>query len=302
MNATLRKSAISVIVAGLLINIGFIFFGYDHYIYFLESCFSPDGHISCPYCAVLKVTGCLCLLLFVAIVVFNQTFLKRIGRVQVSNIRRSSIFFMLVALCLGLCWYFLRDFSFLYTEDGIFESLTVLCLLSASLIWIKCIRSAKYSNIQICFCFLFVLSLVFAMEEISWGQRIFGWKTPKVWAAINYQNETNIHNLLNPLLYYIYPVSCFLLGWLLISGRSWVIRFNKHGINGRLRHLFPRVEGVYWGICFILMSLALIIIYTTSELVEELFAVFLLSYSLELSNSASLMKRPFSSGRFADGG
>ena len=37
-------------------------------------------------------------------------------------------------------------------------------------------------------------SLYVAGEEISWGQWIFHWQTPEEWAAINGQNETNLHN------------------------------------------------------------------------------------------------------------
>jgi len=33
------------------------------------------------------------------------------------------------------------------------------------------------------------------MEEISWGQRIFGWSTPEAFAELNWQHETSIHNL-----------------------------------------------------------------------------------------------------------
>lgn len=32
-------------------------------------------------------------------------------------------------------------------------------------------------------------------EEISWGQRIFGWNTPESWAEISAQKETTFHNL-----------------------------------------------------------------------------------------------------------
>ncbi len=32
-------------------------------------------------------------------------------------------------------------------------------------------------------------------EEISWGQRIFGWGTPEPLCETNWQGETNIHNL-----------------------------------------------------------------------------------------------------------
>jgi hypothetical protein len=34
-----------------------------------------------------------------------------------------------------------------------------------------------------------------AGEEISWGQRIFGWSTPETLGAINAQNETTLHNI-----------------------------------------------------------------------------------------------------------
>jgi hypothetical protein len=38
-------------------------------------------------------------------------------------------------------------------------------------------------------------ALVLAGEEISWGQRVFGWATPSTLAADNRQHETNLHNL-----------------------------------------------------------------------------------------------------------
>jgi hypothetical protein len=37
--------------------------------------------------------------------------------------------------------------------------------------------------------------IYFAGEEISWGQHLFGWQTPETIAALNDQNETNIHNI-----------------------------------------------------------------------------------------------------------
>nr|NIS24911.1 hypothetical protein [candidate division KSB1 bacterium] len=32
-------------------------------------------------------------------------------------------------------------------------------------------------------------------EEVSWGQRVFGWSTPDVMKVVNKQEETNIHNI-----------------------------------------------------------------------------------------------------------
>ena len=37
-------------------------------------------------------------------------------------------------------------------------------------------------------------SFYVAGEELSWGQWIFHWRTPEEWAAINDQDETNLHN------------------------------------------------------------------------------------------------------------
>ena len=36
-----------------------------------------------------------------------------------------------------------------------------------------------------------------AMEELNWGQTLLAFDTPSSWAAINYQQETSLHNLLD---------------------------------------------------------------------------------------------------------
>lgn len=40
-----------------------------------------------------------------------------------------------------------------------------------------------------------LLMFVFAGEELSWGQRLFGFATPEVVGRSNIQNEFNLHNL-----------------------------------------------------------------------------------------------------------
>ncbi|MGH6866078.1 MAG: hypothetical protein ACREDO_07920 [Methyloceanibacter sp.] len=49
--------------------------------------------------------------------------------------------------------------------------------------------------------FTFTLTLLVALaclyiagEEMSWGQHFFQWNTPEYWAAVNRQQETNLHN------------------------------------------------------------------------------------------------------------
>jgi hypothetical protein len=43
---------------------------------------------------------------------------------------------------------------------------------------------------------LFSIGLLFvAMEEVAWGQWLFGFETPEFWESINRQKETTLHNL-----------------------------------------------------------------------------------------------------------
>ena len=76
-------------------------------------------------------------------------------------------------------------------EDSFFEWLTFLCLFGAAILYYLSFR--KYKNF-----FLLLLALVLffgAGEEISWGQRIFGFSTPESIKQINTQGEFTIHNL-----------------------------------------------------------------------------------------------------------
>ena len=41
-----------------------------------------------------------------------------------------------------------------------------------------------------------IILLIFSMEEISWGQMIFNWKSPRLMNTINIQSETNLHNIM----------------------------------------------------------------------------------------------------------
>ena len=52
-------------------------------------------------------------------------------------------------------------------------------------------------------------ALLLALEEISWGQRLFGWNTPQWLASLNGAGETNLHNL--PVLSWLITASAFVL-------------------------------------------------------------------------------------------
>ena len=55
------------------------------------------------------------------------------------------------------------------------------------------------------------MAMVFAAgEEISWGQRIFGFATPDWLMRLNDQEEFNVHNIVNGLfdIIYLFGVGC----------------------------------------------------------------------------------------------
>jgi hypothetical protein len=88
-------------------------------------------------------------------------------------------------------------------EDGLFESLTAIFFLLASIFFFILFWKSRSGNNLRFFTtkrniFYLLLFLVFFLgfgEEISWGQRIFNLKTPEIIKGINMQGEINIHNL-----------------------------------------------------------------------------------------------------------
>lgn len=76
-------------------------------------------------------------------------------------------------------------------EDGFFEWMTALFFLLSSITFFIVFWRTK--NI-----FLLGLAFIFFMgagEEISWGQRVFGFSTPESINKVNVQHEFNLHNL-----------------------------------------------------------------------------------------------------------
>ncbi len=91
----------------------------------------------------------------------------------------------------------------LFKKEGLFENLTfVLYLLSAVACAIAALRTYQSPAIdhhRLVALFYLACALTFflvAGEEVSWGQRVFGIKTPEALVILNYQHETNVHNLL----------------------------------------------------------------------------------------------------------
>ncbi len=93
-------------------------------------------------------------------------------------------------------------YNFLSKEDhlieylsSIFLAITGLFFLKASIYSKKIVsgKSKKWNTIL--FVFLAVVFLIAAGEEISWGQRLFNFRTPEYLGRLNEQNEFNFHNV-----------------------------------------------------------------------------------------------------------
>ena len=80
-------------------------------------------------------------------------------------------------------------------EGGIVEWSTFLLLLISAYILFSCAKNARQVRLRIIYYALSGFSFVIGMEEMSWGQMIFNWKTPSQLALINDQGETNLHNI-----------------------------------------------------------------------------------------------------------
>ncbi len=76
-------------------------------------------------------------------------------------------------------------------EDGLVESSEALLYFLSAIFFIVVKRSWKNPWRLL----LGLLCIVIAGEEVSWGQRFFGFSTPEALGAINLQNEFNLHNI-----------------------------------------------------------------------------------------------------------
>jgi hypothetical protein len=89
----------------------------------------------------------------------------------------------------------------LFQKEGPFELLTAGLFLVGA-VW--CAVAAKHSRmcapvfswaVRALYAALAAMLFLVGMEELNWGQTLLGFETPKTWAAINYQQQTSLHNL-----------------------------------------------------------------------------------------------------------
>lgn len=141
--------------------------------------------------------------------------------------------FSFAHIFIGIVFSFLNpDIYYSYTEeDGYIEYFTAFILLATSLL---CFYKASFIGGKIPMMFFYVVAAIFFLgfgEEISWGQRIFGFETPDDLVKINAQKEFNLHNIhlaginLNKVIFGKVLYTCvfiYFLGFpILYRNRQW---------------------------------------------------------------------------------
>jgi hypothetical protein len=139
-------------------------------------------------------------------------------------------------------------FSRLAREDGVFENLSALFLLISAFLMLLTAWRLKGASWTGRHRALLAVGLagaffVIGMEEISWGQRIFGFETPTEYLE-NAQHEANIHNIATEafeILYYM-GATVFLVIMPFIQERT------------RLADLFPTARMFVPGLTVLFLS------------------------------------------------
>ncbi len=177
---------------------------------------------------------------------------------QISATEKIILLFAAAIVSTGAVLYFsnISAFHWFVMEDGIVEWLTVAGLITTAIV---CFHRLVFFFRRKTTLFLFVtlglgLAMVFvAGEEISWGQRIFNFKSPDYFLKNNSQQETNIHNLIFKGIRINKAIFTYLLmGTLALYLLVLPVLFNKHkGINRIINSCGIPVARAYQVIAFV---------------------------------------------------
>ncbi len=198
---------------------------------------------------------------------------------------------VLVVLFSFIWFAIVGDYKMLKGEFGIVENMTVLFLVAAIGFCISAIISAnKLGLTGLLRTWLFILLMgatYFGLEEISYGQHMFGWSTAETWQELNNQGETNLHNV--HALFDQLPRTLLTLG-ILIGGVIMPLyrkfRQIKLDESNRLYWQWPTIDCVTVGMLVIFIRPILSVFETdivnTGEMKENLIALFILLYCVSI--------------------
>ena len=210
------------------------------------------------------------------------------------NIRKLILYHCLPfsVILLPLAWYAITgDYSVFKRESGIIENMTVVLLVVAIGF---CIASLSLANRLALSGFLkawlFILIMgatYFALEEMSYGQHMFGWGTAESWKELNDQDETNLHNvhsLFDQVPRALLSLAILVGGVILPLYRYF--RDIKLDESSRFYWQWPTMDCITIGLVVVLIRPILTVFETdainTGETKENLIAMFILLYCISI--------------------
>ena len=220
------------------------------------------------------------------------------------NIRKLILYHCLPlsVILLPLLWYAITgQYSVFKGEAGIIENMTVLFLVVAIGFCVASLSRANRLTLPgFLKTWLFILIMgaaYFALEEISYGQHMFGWGTAETWKELNDQDETNLHNVHS--LFDQVPRALLSLG-ILIGGVLMPLyrhfRDIKLDESSRFYWQWPTMDCITVGLLVILIRPVLKVFETdainTGETKENLIALFILLYCVSIHSRLRQKRLP----------
>ena len=100
-------------------------------------------------------------------------------------------------------------------EDGVVENISALLfLISSILALVLLVRFEMPGRHRVMLALLAFFLFIFFGEEISWGQRIFGFDTLEIMRKANVQNENNLHNLFGYFIPSLFLLAVIVYGFI----------------------------------------------------------------------------------------
>ena len=272
--------AIRLALFGALVLWGlFALTNLDGAVSLLERTVTADGHIQNRNYAVFLVGEVLLALALIGPVVLERW---RSALADLSRghwwTERSEVLLVLALVLIHAIGIVQYDLSHdIYQEDALLENLSVLLAICAAVLLLIG-RPGTDRPSQLFASLVAIVAVLFAGEEISWGQRIFGFESTGVFAEANYQGETNIHNFFNPTLVLIFMMLDFAAAIWLLNARAatrWMV--TRVGCADIQPLVNPRNHLI---LATVMFGVGLHCAIYGSELSEELLAVMLFYGSL----------------------
>lgn len=144
--------------------------------------------------------------------------------------------FLLACGALTLLAFVAPDsFTHAFREDGPFEMSSALFYFAAALgCLVLAMRASGHGLLRFWLGSLALLFVFVGGEEISWGQRLFGFATPENLAAVNVQGEFTLHN--------VYSNSLFVYPGLAVTAMLLFVLPVLRALSGRARNILDAFE------------------------------------------------------------